>query len=75
MGRTKDAVLLDEIVHDPNEVTEIIFTSGTTGKPKGVMHTNNTVCISTDYRIDRLQLTSNHVMFMASTFAHQTGFG
>ena len=72
---TRDIALLDEIPLHPNDVTEIIFTSGTTGKPKGVMHTHNTLCISTDYWVERLQLTSEDVMFMASTFAHQTGFG
>lgn len=66
---------LDEIELNPNDITEIIFTSGTTGKPKGVMHTHNTLCVSTDYWIEHLQLTSDDVMFMASTFAHQTGFG
>lgn len=71
----KDPSILDEIILDPNAVTEIIFTSGTTGKPKGVMHTHNTLCVSTDYWIERLNLTENDVMFMASTFAHQTGFG
>ncbi|CAK6473492.1 AMP-binding protein [Peribacillus castrilensis] len=70
-----DSSILDEITHDPNEVTEIIFTSGTTGSPKGVMHTHNTLCISTNYWIDRLHLKSDDVLFMASTFAHQTGFG
>ena len=28
---------------DPNEVTLLMFTSGTTGEPKGVMHTHNTL--------------------------------
>ena len=71
----RDPAVLDEITHDPNDVTEIIFTSGTTGNPKGVMHTHNTICVSTNYWIDLMQLTSDDVMFMASTFAHQTGFG
>ena len=71
----RDPAELDEITHDPNDVTELIFTSGTTGNPKGVMHTHNTICVSTNYWIDHLQLTSDDVMFMASTFAHQTGFG
>ena len=67
--------LLDNIEHAPNDVTEIIFTSGTTGRPKGVMHTHNTLCVSTNYWVDHLQLTDQDVFFMASTFAHQTGFG
>lgn len=71
----RDPSILNEISIDHNEVTEIIFTSGTTGKPKGVMHTHNTLCVSTNYWIDRLHLTPEDVMFMASTFAHQTGFG
>ncbi|RKQ35807.1 AMP-binding protein [Oceanobacillus halophilus] len=72
---TKDPQVLEKVKIDPNDVTEIIFTSGTTGNPKGVMHTHNTLCVSTDYWIERLRLTSDDVMFMASTFAHQTGFG
>lgn len=71
----RDVSVLDDIKHDPNEVTEIIFTSGTTGSPKGVMHTHNTLCVSANYWIERLRLTPDDVLFMASTFAHQTGFG
>ena len=66
---------LDQIKIHPDDITEIIFTSGTTGNPKGVMHTHNTLCVSTNFWIDHLQLTSDDVLFMASTFAHQTGFG
>lgn len=65
---------LDEIVLDPNDVTEVVFTSGTTGPPKGVMHTHNTLGATNDIMVERLGLTSDDVIFMASTFAHQTGF-
>ncbi|EKN67581.1 AMP-dependent synthetase and ligase [Neobacillus bataviensis LMG 21833] len=65
---------LDRISIDPNELTEIIFTSGTTGEPKGVMHTHNTVTFTSELWLDHLKLTSKDVIFMASTFAHQTGF-
>ena len=70
-----DVAELDKTDMHPNDVTEIIFTSGTTGNPKGVMHTHNTLCVSTNFWIDHLQLTGDDVLFMASTFAHQTGFG
>jgi cyclohexanecarboxylate-CoA ligase len=59
---------------DPNEVHEVIFTSGTTGEPKGVMHTPNTVLAIIYPAIERLGLDGREVILMSSTFAHQTGF-
>ncbi|HUF91341.1 MAG TPA: AMP-binding protein [Candidatus Limnocylindria bacterium] len=59
---------------DPNAVHEVIFTSGTTGEPKGVMHTPNTVLASVFPVIERLDLSERDVVLMASTFAHQTGY-
>lgn len=70
----KDINLLNEITLDPNDITQIIFTSGTTGNPKGVMHTHNSLCIAAQYWNGRLGLNADDVMFMASTVAHQTGF-
>lgn len=72
--RRRDRAELDQIQLDPNELVEVIFTSGTTGEPKGVMHTHNTVLTAPVYWIDHLSLTADDVVFMASTFAHQTGF-
>jgi cyclohexanecarboxylate-CoA ligase len=58
---------------DPNHVHEVVFTSGTTGEPKGVMHTPNTT-LSTIYTlIDKLQLSERDVIIMSSTLGHQTG--
>ena len=70
----REIAILDQIVHDPNDLNEIIFTSGTTGEPKGVMHTHNTVLVSSSALVPHLELTDNDIVFMASTFAHQTGF-
>ena len=53
---------------------EVVFTSGTTGEPKGVMHALNTV-LSTIYPvIDRLAFSERDVILMASTLGHQTGY-
>ncbi len=59
---------------DPNEVTLLIFTSGTTGEPKGVMHTHNTVVAANNPLPERLGITADSVFHMASTLAHLTGF-
>ncbi len=59
---------------DPNEVNEVIFTSGTTGEPKGVMHTPNTVLANIFPVIERLRFSERDVILMSSTFAHQTGY-
>jgi cyclohexanecarboxylate-CoA ligase len=59
---------------DPNAVTLLIFTSGTTGEPKGVMHTHNTVVAAVDALPPRLGLDAHSVIHMASTLGHLTGF-
>src|SRR6478609_10788285 len=58
---------------DPNEVTMLMFTSGTTGEPKGVMHTHNTLVAANAPLPERLGVGSDSVIHMASTFAHLTG--
>ncbi len=59
---------------DPNEVTLLIFTSGTTGEPKGVMHTHNTMVAANDPLPGRLGVGPDSVLHIASTLAHLTGF-
>ncbi|MEC7174435.1 MAG: AMP-binding protein, partial [Actinomycetota bacterium] len=49
-------------------------TSGTTGEPKGVMHSANTMYSNIVPYAKRLNLDSNDVVLMASPMAHQTGF-
>jgi cyclohexanecarboxylate-CoA ligase len=58
----------------PNDVTQILYTSGTTGAPKGVMHTANSLIAGLGPFIERMSLSRDDVAFMASPLAHQTGF-
>jgi cyclohexanecarboxylate-CoA ligase len=55
-------------------LSEIAFTSGTTGEAKGVMHTHNTNLCPVHGLIRRQGLGSGDVVLMASTFGHNTGF-
>jgi cyclohexanecarboxylate-CoA ligase len=59
---------------DASAITEIVFTSGTTGEPKGVMHSSNTNLYPAMSLIADQGLNSDAIILMASTFGHQTGF-
>ncbi|MCD6674908.1 MAG: cyclohexanecarboxylate-CoA ligase [Burkholderiaceae bacterium] len=58
----------------PDDVMQLIYTSGTTGEPKGVMHTANTAMSNIVPYAQRMRLSSDDVVLMASPMAHQTGF-
>jgi cyclohexanecarboxylate-CoA ligase len=57
-----------------DDVIQIMFTSGTTGEPKGVMHTSNTLYSTTRPLAERMRLDATDIALMASPMAHQTGF-
>lgn len=59
---------------DPNVLSEIAFTSGSTGDPKGVMHTSNTLLAQDIALIRGTGLTGDDVMFIPSTIGHQLGY-
>lgn len=58
---------------DPNDLLMIMFTSGTTGKPKGAAHTHNTLAYTTfvDGRLMGFQPADSVVT--PATFAHLLG--
>jgi cyclohexanecarboxylate-CoA ligase len=57
-----------------DDVTQLAYTSGTTGEPKGVMVTSNTALCNVRDFADRLGITADDTVLMASPLAHQTGF-
>ena len=58
----------------PNDVTQLLYTSGTTGEPKGVLHTSNTLLSILAKYQERLGLGGDDIVFMASPMGHQAGF-
>ncbi|CAI07206.1 Cyclohexanecarboxylate-CoA ligase [Aromatoleum aromaticum EbN1] len=59
----------------PDDVALLMYTSGTTGEPKGVMHTSNTLFSNLHAYIERMELGGGDVILGASPMAHLTGYG
>jgi acyl-coenzyme A synthetase/AMP-(fatty) acid ligase len=57
-----------------DDVAQLLFTSGTTGEPKGVLHSHRTLALATAMEAEHLALTSEDRVFIPSPLAHQTGF-
>lgn len=66
--------ILNDVKITADDVAQLIFTSGTTGEPKGVMHTANTLFSNIVPYAKRLNLNKDDVILMGSPMAHQTGF-
>lgn len=59
----------------PDTVLYLAFTSGTTGQPKGVMHSDNTVLANARAIIHDWSLTARDVICTLSPLSHNLGFG
>lgn len=58
----------------PDDVCQLLFTSGTTGEPKGVQHPHRTLGLATAMHVAQSGLTSADRIYVPSPLAHQTGF-
>jgi acyl-CoA synthetase len=60
---------------DPNIVVYLAFTSGTTGRPKGVMHSDNTLLANARAMIADWHFNAQSVVYTMSPLSHNLGLG
>lgn len=60
---------------DPDTVVYLAFTSGTTGQPKGVMHSDNTLLAPTRALATDWALDADACIYSMSPLSHNLGFG
>ena len=58
----------------PDDVSVMVFTSGTTGDPKGVMHSSNTLLACLNALRGRFGLAPDDVLLCATPVGHMTGY-
>jgi cyclohexanecarboxylate-CoA ligase len=74
LGQDWTATALDGVEPDADSVAQVMFTSGTTGEPKGVTHTHNTLYAINRAQAEVLGLTGDEITAMGSPTTHQAGY-
>ncbi|HUF81386.1 MAG TPA: class I adenylate-forming enzyme family protein, partial [Burkholderiales bacterium] len=59
---------------DPNTLIYLAFTSGTTGKPKGVMHSDNTILANARQLAKDWNIASDAAIYALSPLSHNLSF-
>lgn len=62
-------------VQEPDRVLYLAFTSGTTGQPKGVMHSDNTLLANARAMAADWRIGSDSVIYSLSPLSHNLGLG
>lgn len=58
----------------PEQIAQLLFTSGTSGEPKGALHRHDVLTRAADHHIEHFGLGADDVIYVPSPLAHQTGF-
>lgn len=74
LSEPADASLLTERRPSPDGLVQLLYTSGTSGEPKGVLHTHNTLLSALKAHVRHFRLTDRDTIFIPSPAGHQTGF-
>ncbi len=69
-----DRAVIDARAPVPTALAQLLFTSGTSGEPKGVLHRMDALTRAVAGEIRHLDLTDTDRVFVPSPLAHQTGF-
>jgi cyclohexanecarboxylate-CoA ligase len=69
-----DLDLIRSRMPGPDDVCQLLFTSGTTGEPKGVQHPYRTLGVATAMHVAQSGLNGSDRIYIPSPLAHQTGF-
>jgi 3-phosphoshikimate 1-carboxyvinyltransferase len=69
-----DFEALDARRTTPTALAQLLFTSGTSGEPKGVLHRNDVLMRAAAMEVEHLGLGGEDRIFIPSPLAHQTGF-
>ncbi|WP_434619535.1 3-phosphoshikimate 1-carboxyvinyltransferase [Arthrobacter sp. A5] len=69
-----DRAALDARAPGPDDAAQLLLTSGTSGRPKGVIHTHRRLSRAALMEARQLGLDATDSIYIPSPLAHQTGF-
>jgi 3-phosphoshikimate 1-carboxyvinyltransferase len=73
-GASRDRAALDRRAPAPTDRAQLLFTSGTSGEPKGVIQRMDRLSRAAAMEVRHLGLDRSDRIFIPSPLAHQTGF-